>query len=145
MIKKPVVLVKKGNFLEFPQLRDIFFEIRLKEFFWEDKNEIKLSDFDSNTKGEFILTAYVENKIAGFISIWEEDNFIHNLFVLKEFRRLGVGKALLDKTIKCKGTPLTLKCMKDNINSVKFYLSQNWEIKKEVSSLNGNYYLMKYY
>lgn len=141
----PKTLIENETSLELQKLREIYFKIRTEEFFWENKNEIKLNDFDNSTKDELILIAYINNNIVGFISIWEKDNFIHNIFVIKEFRRFGVGKALLNKTIEYRGTPLTLKCVKDNEKSVKFYLSQNWKIEEEVNSPNGNYYLMKYY
>jgi GNAT superfamily N-acetyltransferase len=134
MNKIPKTLIEDETSLELQILREIYFKIRIEEFFWENKNEIKLNDFDNSTKDELILIAYINDNIVGFISIWE-----------KEFRRFGVGKALLNKTIEYRGKPLTLKCVKDNEKSVKFYLSQNWKIEEEVNSPNGNYYLMKYY
>lgn len=66
-----------------------------------------------------------------FISIWEEDKFIHNLFVSSNFQRCGVGKVFINAVIKVVG--LTLKCVKANENALNFYLYQGWTIEEEVT------------
>ncbi|WP_411683021.1 GNAT family N-acetyltransferase [Clostridium thailandense] len=77
------------------------------------------------------------------ISIWKEDKFVHNLFIASNFKRLGAGKALIKEAVKAVGLPLTLKCVKANIDALNFYLSQGWTIEEEVIE-NEPYYLMKY-
>ena len=84
----------------------------------------------------------VDGTPAGFISIWEESNFIHNLFLSKPYRKLGLGKALIQKAIAVFGTPLTLKCVKENQNALQFYLANGWKIEKEEMGPEGPYYLM---
>lgn len=128
---------------DYEDLRKIFLNSRRESFKWMEYDSIKLEDFDSSTEGELILTAKVDNNIAGFVSIWEEDKFIHNLFVSSRFKRLGIGKALIDESVKAVGLPLTLKCVKANVNALKFYLSQGWTIEEEVIEKEP-YYLMKY-
>lgn len=128
---------------DYEDLRKIFLNSRRESFKWMEYDSIKLEDFDSSTEGELILTAKVDNNIAGFVSIWEEDKFIHNLFVSSRFKRLGIGKALIDESVKAVGLPLTLKCVKANVNALNFYLSQGWTIEEEVIEKEP-YYLMKY-
>lgn len=140
---KNYIYIEKAQKEEYDALRNIFFKSRQENFNWMEYDNIKLDDFDSSTKGELILTAKISNKIAGFISIWEEDKFIHNLFVSSNFQRCGVGKTLISEAVKAVGLPLTLKCVKLNENALNFYLSQGWTIEEEVKEKEP-YYLMKY-
>ena len=50
-------------------LRKLFLEERKRTFSWLDTSEFQLDDFDKQTQGEFILTAYINDIPAGFISI----------------------------------------------------------------------------
>ena len=138
------IYIRKTIQTDKEELRKIYLEVRQNEFNWVDNALATLTDFDSCTDGEAVFTAIVNNKIAGFISVWEPDKFIHNLFVSKDFRKMGVGKALLNVAVKNYGVPLTLKCVKENTKSVDFYLANGWGIKKEEIGSEGPYYLMTY-
>ncbi|MFL0269331.1 GNAT family N-acetyltransferase [Candidatus Clostridium radicumherbarum] len=142
-MNKNYIYIQKAQEEEYDDLRKIFLKTRQENFNWIEYDSIKLEDFDSSTEGELILTAKINNEIAGFVSIWEEDKFIHNLFVLSNFKRCGVGKALINQSVKVIGLPLTLKCVKANENALKFYLSQGWTINEEVIEKEP-YYLLKY-
>lgn len=141
MIKNKV-LIRNINTNDYDKLRDIYYKIRTEEFPWS--NHISLSDFDDSTQDEVIFTVLIDDKIVGFVSVWVEDKFIHNLFVSKEYRKYGVGKALINQVLLTFGTPLTLKCIKENYNAVNFYLSNGWKIEKEDICVEGAYYLMSY-
>lgn len=142
IMNKNCIYIQKAQENEYGDLRKIFFNSRQENFNWMEPDSINLDDFDSSTKGELILTAKINNEIAGFISIWEEDKFIHNLFVSSNFQRCGVGKALISEAVKVVGLPLTLKCVKVNENALNFYLSQGFTIEEEVTEKEP-YYLMK--
>lgn len=140
---KDYIYVQKAEKEDYNELRQIFFNERIENFNWMDPTNIKMEDFDSNTDGEVILTAKINNRIVGFISIWEEDKFIHNLFVASNFKRCGVGKALISACVNLIGLPLTLKCVVANEKALKFYISQGWKIEEKVRG-EESYYLMKY-
>lgn len=142
-MNKNCIYIQKAQKEEYDDLRKIFFNTRQEDFNWMEYNSIKLDDFDSSTEGELILTAKINNEIAGFVSIWEEDKFIHNLFVSSKFKRCGVGKALINQCVKVVELPLTLKCVRENENALNFYLSQGWTIEEEVTGKEP-YYIMKY-
>ncbi|MFV3028759.1 GNAT family N-acetyltransferase [Clostridium botulinum] len=142
-MNKNNISIQKTQNEEYDALRKIFLNTRQENFNWVEYDSIKLDDFDSSTEGELIFTAKINNDIAGFVSIWEEDKFIHNLFISSNFKSRGVGKALINQAVKAVGLPLTLKCVKANVNALNFYLSQGWTIKEEVIE-NEPYYLMKY-
>ena len=142
-MNKNCIYIQKAQKEEYDDLRKIFFNTRQEGFNWMEYDSIKLDDFDSSTEGELILTAKINNEIVGFVSIWEEDKFIHNLFVSSKFKRCGVGKALINQCVKVVELPLTLKCVRENENALNFYLSQGWTIEEEVTGKEP-YYIMKY-
>lgn len=142
-MNKVSIVIQKAKKEEYDELRKIFLATRQEDFKWLEPDSIKIEDFDTSTEGELILVAKINSKIAGFVSIWEEDRFIHNLFVSLSFKRHGVGKALIEESIKAVGLPLTLKCVKANLSALNFYLSQGWTIVEEVKDTEP-YYLMKY-
>ena len=142
-MNKNCIYIQKAQKEEYDDLRKIFFNTRQEDFNWMEYDSIKLDDFDSSTEGELILTAKINNEIVGFVSIWEEDKFIHNLFVSSNFKRCGVGKALINQCVKVVELPLTLKCVRENENALNFYLSQGWTIEEEVTGKEP-YYIMKY-
>lgn len=144
MIEKSKITVRSPEPHEYDILRKIYYDVRLERFSWLNKQKVKLTDFDESTQGELILAAIIKNQIAGFISVWENDSFIHNLFVLPQYRGFGIGKRLIEEVSKTIPLPLTLKCMKANRAAVAFYLSQSWTIEQEDTCEDGPYYLMKY-
>ena len=124
------------------KLSQMFYKIQSEEFSWVDKSTLSLDSFEKSTDGEIIYVALIDGKIVGFVSVWKQDNFIHNLFVENKYRSLGVGKSLLEKVITIFNKPLTLKCVKKNLNAVQFYLSNGWKIENEQTGSDGAYYLM---
>jgi hypothetical protein len=70
-------------------LRELFLKVRKSTFVWKDQSAFDLLDFDVQTREEYILTAFYDEKIAGFISIWVPDNFVHHLFIDQGFQKLG--------------------------------------------------------
>jgi len=129
---------------EIDVLRDIYYEVRLERFTWLDWEKIRLRDFEESTADELIFVAFVDGELAGFISIWEPDGFIHSIYVKSDFRGLGAGRRLIEEAVKICGLPLTLKCMTANMPSVGFYLSQGWKIAEEAMGDGGPYYRMRF-
>ena len=120
----------------------LFYQIRKDEFYWTDLEQLSVSDFDHSIEGERIIVAEAQGRIAGFLSVWEPDKFIHNLFVAKEFRRAGVGRALIRMALSEYGTPLTLKCVAKNETALRFYAKNGWQVEQEDSGKEGAYYLL---
>ncbi|TNJ61598.1 GNAT family N-acetyltransferase [Paenibacillus hemerocallicola] len=138
------VTIAEAKDFDYEKLRDIFFTVRRDSFHWVDPLTLSLSDFDKSTKDELILAAFIENELAGFVSVWEPDRFIHNLFVRKEFQGRGIGTALVKEVSRRLGLPLTLKCVKANTDALNYYLSNQWTIEQEAESAEGLYCLMRY-
>ncbi|OBX26072.1 hypothetical protein A9996_07070 [Gelidibacter algens] len=126
------------------QLKLMYLEVRQTNFTWLSKESFNLSSFDKDTDGEFILVAKVKNEIVGFVSVWLNDNFLHNLYISNDFQRKGIGRILLNSAIELVNSDLTLKCLKKNVLGVRFYLKQEWEPVSEGVSNEGEYIVFKY-
>lgn len=123
-------------------LAALYEQVRSEEFFWMASEQRSAADFDRATEGEQIFVAEIQGGAAGFVSVWEPDKFIHSLFVAGEFRRMGVGLALIQRALVEYGTPLTLKCVVKNENALQFYLKNGWRIEREDSGDEGPYVLL---
>jgi len=51
-------------------LQELFLRIRRSTFVWAELSKFELSDFDKETKGEYILVARMDEKPIGFIAVW---------------------------------------------------------------------------
>lgn len=123
-------------------LRELYTASRRGALPWRRSRALQLEDFDRDTARERIFVAEINGTPVGFASIWEPDNFLHNLFVHPSFQRRGVGKALIDHCMgHFTGFP-TLKCVKANVEAVAFYHRLGWQAVGDGDSADGPYFLM---
>ena len=120
---------------DLPVLAEMYYCIRKNEFHWE--TVIDVDDFYRDTKGEAILEAVVDGRIAGFISVWTETNFAHCLYIVAPYRRRGIGNKLIREAVRQFGAPLTLKCMKENTNALLFYEKNGWALEETIETDDG--------
>ncbi len=134
---------RRAEVRDLESLRDIYYKVRKEEFFWE--TQIKREDFDISTDGEAVYVAEEDGEIVGFVSIWEPDCFVHNLFIRRSARRRGVGLALLEYARdQYSSAVLTLKCVQNNKNAYRFYLKHGWTVLDTVDDEVIPYYLMQW-
>lgn len=82
------------------------------------------------------LYAYLhDGKIVGFLGLINE--YIAGIFVLKNYRSLGIGTQLLD-FVKSENFTLTLNVYQKNQRAVQFYLRQGFTIQKKENDLETN-------
>jgi len=138
--------IKVREFVEADRepLRQLFLIARCKAFFWAIATELKPEDFDQSTEGEQILVAVNGDTRLGFASIWQADNFLHNLFVHPDYQRQGVGRALLHGCVPYFAGVASLKCVKANSAATAFYQSMGWTVRSEAMAAEGPYLLMEH-
>ncbi|OZT14453.1 GNAT family N-acetyltransferase [Priestia aryabhattai] len=136
--------VRTATTLDYPELRFIYLKSRSRHFHWLNPEVLQLEDFDRDTTGEHILVAEIDRKIAGFVSLYLPDNFIHCLFVHPDYSRKGVGTALLDASIQNMNTPLRLKCVSKNDKALLFYKKNGWAQVVEEGPIEERYWVMEY-
>lgn len=126
-------------------LRSIYLETRRDAFGWVDASSMKAEDFDSDTRGEVIWVAASDDRVQGFVSVWEPDNFIHNLFVHPIAVGRGLGTGLLQQALDHLGRPAALKCSVHNHLALRFYASRGWQRAGTGTGPHGEYWLMQYF
>jgi len=126
-----------------PELRKLYFDVKKETFAWLGVSDKSTDSFDQDTKGEEILVIKTGDEIAGFVSVWLPDNFIHHLYILKQYQRMGLGTNLVDAVrARVTGT-LSLKCIEENSSAVRFYKSTGWILKARGISDHGRYILFE--
>jgi GNAT superfamily N-acetyltransferase len=85
------------------------------------KSGWRLEDFDSATPHEQLWVAEIDGHRAGFASVWENNNFPHNLFVDPNWQRHGVSSALLSHVQRTFTRTGKLKCLVQNEQAFHFY------------------------
>ena len=124
-------------------LRYLFLRERQNAFTWLDTSSFRLSDFEEETEDEYILVAFEENTVIGFISVWKEDNFIHHLYIDEKHQNNGIGSKLLEAVIEELGLPIRLKCLSNNVNAIEFYRKKGFKEKGKGATENGTYILFE--
>jgi GNAT superfamily N-acetyltransferase len=124
-------------------LRKLFVASRDAAFVWVGAGAHRLEDFDAGTAGERILVAEHSCHPIGFASVWQEDSFLHNLFVHPRYQGLGAGTMLLAACDKYFSSIPTLKCLKANERARRFYQSRGWRVRSEADGPQGPYVLME--
>ena len=126
------------------RLNELYAEVRNANFSNYNAQDESLSTFDNVTQGELILVAKSSNSIVGFVSAWQPDNFIHNLYVDSNYQNQGIGIQLLNAMALKLSYPLTLKCLKENIAATRFYKRHGWNVIGAGKSNDGDYLLFEY-
>ena len=126
-----------------PALRALYMESRTSTFTWLDSSGYQLTDFDADTTDEAIYLAVTGDKVLGFISVDEPDNFIHHLFVADDAQGMGVGSKLLAMLTELNGRPQTLKCIVKNEKTTQFYLAKGFVEVDKGTGLAGDYLVLR--
>lgn len=122
-------------------LRALFLSVRQETFHWMDVSKFNSSDFDKETTNEHILVIHFNNTVAGFISFWQQDNFIHHLYIAGEFQKKGLGTILLQALLGKTTSPVTLKCLEKNKHAIAFY-EKNGFTKKATGIADDEPYVL---
>ena len=126
-----------------PELRKLYFDVKKETFDWLGMPDKSIDTFDQDTHGEEILVIKKGEEIAGFVSVWLPDNFIHHLYILKQYQRMGLGNSLVKAVRARLEGPLSLKCIEGNFSAVRFYESTGWKVKSRGISDHGKYILFE--
>lgn len=86
----------------------------------------RAGDFAEQVRGEELFAAHAGNEIAGCLSLWRSDAFVHFLHVAPAWRRRGVGRRLLATARAEVNRPLELKCLAGNARALAFYQRLGW-------------------
>ena len=133
------MLVREFREHDRKRLREIYVASRRLAFPWMDPARFVTADFETDTDGELILVAQIDETVIGFSSSWMPERFIHHLYLEDAFVGKGYGSRLLDATVERVGKPTRLKCLHRNVNAMRFYLKQGWSISAKGQCDDGEF------
>jgi GNAT superfamily N-acetyltransferase len=88
---------------------------------------IDTSVLAQETQGERIFLAESGvHGVAGFVSLYAPQSFIHHLYVDPDLHGRGVGRALLNHALREAGGRASLKCQTRNREALAFYRRLGW-------------------
>lgn len=132
--------IKPATAADKTALAEIYLIDRQQDFPWV--TDPQLQDYQQDSRGEFVLVAWIDGQRAGFCTLYRLANFIHLLFVAPTFRHLKVGEQLLTEMRQYATQPLTLKCVIENEAALRFYAKVGFKIiKADRDALPPNYTL----
>lgn len=139
-----MIQIRRATVSDHSDLSRIFLSARRQAFDWCDPLSFDPDDFDKQTAGEAVHLAHdPDSRILGFISIWEQDGFIHHLYVDPECQGKGTGTLLLHSLHSWLPLPYRLKCLTANSAARDFYLKHGWKDIGTGSDPLGDYALME--
>jgi ribosomal protein S18 acetylase RimI-like enzyme len=123
-----------------PALADIYLTVRRTTFTWVDPGRFHREDFSTHAKDETVLVCNNGDMgIAGFLALWEPEDFIHMLYVRPEFQGLGAGTALLTALPNWPQRRYRLKCLVKNKRALSYYEAMGFEVCGFGASPEGDY------
>lgn len=119
---------------------------------WKSSEGVGLSEADSKENIERYLK---RNEGMCFVAVANEQivatilsghdgrrGYIHHLAVSNDYRRLGIGKALVNKSLEAISQEGITKChifvFKDNESATGFWTSEGWKVRHELNLISKN-------
>lgn len=122
------------------ELADIYHMVRRETFTWVAASQFHHGDFFAHTQGEIVWLAETpRGEIAGFMTLWPPDEFIHMLYIRKEWQGKGAGNALLKALPDWPRQRYRLKCLVNNRRAKAFYLANGFIVTGSGTSAEGDY------
>jgi len=116
------ILIRALCVRDWPALSALFLQVRSQTFTWNRNTPFHLSDLEQQIAGEAVSVALNEaGQLVGFISLWRVDQFIHHLYVDRQWQGLGIGHQLLQSLPGWPHTRYQLKCLQLNQSAAGFY------------------------
>lgn len=138
------IIVRPAEAADLPALRELFLRSRQETFVWQPPGVFQLADFDEQTRDELLLVAEdTREQLAGFVSVWMRDHFIHHLYVDQRSQRRGVGGALLRALPGWQATRFRLKCLRRNESALAFYRACRFVEVGSGTADDGEYVLLE--
>lgn len=137
--------IRKAQPADTTDLANLFLESRRRAFHWKNPTTFQLADFEKETTGEVVSVAVADDqKVVGFISVWEPDRFVHHLFVDANYQRNEIGRLLLSSLTRWLPRPYRLKCVAANLRACEFYRKNGWQEVGRGNSDDGEYLLLEW-
>ena len=134
MIARPAVALRPATDADIPACADLHDRVDRAVFVWDPKAAYGLDTFKRSIAGEEMTLAWAGSTIAGLVSVYRSENFVHNLYVDLPWQGCGIGRQLLDAALAGMDGAVRLKCEIANLPARCFYEGLGW---REVARSGG--------
>jgi carbon monoxide dehydrogenase subunit G/GNAT superfamily N-acetyltransferase len=91
-------MIRSPEQADLEELANIYLAVRRETFTWVNPLTFRHEDFFAHTQGELVwLAEMADGEIAGFMTLWSPDDFIHMLYIRNACQGQGIGTALLPR------------------------------------------------
>lgn len=141
MILRPVVALRPATAADLGDRAALFGRIRREIFTWDPAGASSPAEFADIFAGEDQILAWAGPRLAGFVSVFRADSFVHGLYVLPEWQGRGIGRRLLAAGLAGMTGAARLKCNLGNLQARRFYEHQGWREVARGGSRPGDWIL----
>lgn len=113
---------------EIAEAADLYERAGRAAFTWRPPDYFRAADFTRFALEEDVWLAYFGQLVAGLISLYREERFVHSLYVDPEAQGLGIGRTLVERVRREVGGPMTLKVDGPNTAAIAFYERTGWRL-----------------
>ena len=121
MVGRPAVAIRLATDADIPACAALSDRIHRSVFVWDPGVAYGLPAFKRRIDGEVVTIAWVDCRIAGFVSVYRPDNFVHTLYVDLPWHGCGIGRRLLGAGLTGLNGAARLKCSIANLPAQRFY------------------------
>jgi ribosomal protein S18 acetylase RimI-like enzyme len=139
-------MIRSPEQADLEELANIYLAVRRETFTWVNPLTFRHEDFFAHTQGELVwLAEMADGEIAGFMTLWSPDDFIHMLYIRNACQRQGIGTALLTALPDWPNKKYRLKCLDRNERAKAFYRAQGFVVTGAGASAEGDYEEMTFF
>lgn len=127
MIARPAVAIRKATDADLPIAGELFLRVRRKSLPWMSDERRATDNFDDSIAGEEVTLAWAGAALAGLVSVYRQETYVHSLYIDFPWQGAGVGRALLAAGLATTVGPARLKCEEANLPARRFYEHLGWQ------------------
>ncbi|MFO1039514.1 MAG: GNAT family N-acetyltransferase [Geminicoccaceae bacterium] len=116
-----MITVRHATPAELPACAELYARVDAASHPWNPPNPDAVDYFLSFAEREEIWLAEIDGRLAGILSLFRPESFVHSLYVEPAFQGRGVGRALLDTVQATTPDPLSLKVEEPAAPARAFY------------------------
>lgn len=115
------MVIRRAELPDLGACARLYVEIAEADFHWRPAGFFRAQDFLGYAEHEELWVAEPGGAIAGFLSYFAPEHFLHSLYVRRGARGQGIGAALIAHARAHYGAPHSLKVDVPNDDARRFY------------------------
>lgn len=126
MIARPAVAIRPATDADIAACAALWDRVQRAVFAWDPETVYGRAAFERSIAGEVLILAWADSRIAGLISVFRPDSYVHSLYVDLPWQGCGIGRQLLRAGLAGIAGSARLKCDIANVAAQRFYARLGW-------------------